>query len=57
MERFNELLEKQILNNLEMDELYKKFKNCGTSENSKNLILYNITLNDGIEKSVYCNCK
>lgn len=57
------MLEKQILNNLEMDELldmvelYKKFKNCGTSENSKNLILYNITLNDGIEKSVYCNCK
>lgn len=42
---------------LDMVELYKKFKNCGTSENSKNLILYNITLNDGIEKSVYCNCK
>ena len=63
MERFNELLEKKVLNNAEMDELldmvdyYKEFENCGTSGQYPNCTWYSITLNDDTEVDIYCNCK
>lgn len=63
MKRFNELLEKRILNNEEMEELlgmvdyYKEYENCGKSGQDPDLYWYSITLNDDTEVDVYCNCK
>lgn len=63
MKRFNELLEKRILNNEEMEELlgmvdyYKEYENCGKSSQDPDLYWYSITLNDDTEIDVYCNCK
>jgi len=63
MKKFNKLLEKEILNNEEMEELlgmvdcYKEYEDCGRSGKNPEFTWYNIILNDDTEVSVYCNHK